>query len=235
LPGFVQYVNVVAYFGRFSMTSIILAGGKSSRLGRDKALQSIGDKSLIQWVIDRLVILSSEIIVVTAHGESIPCYSAVRIKTVADIYPSKSPLVGIYSGLIASASQRAIVVGCDMPFLSVGLLEYMAQICSSFDVVIPQIKDKLEPLCAVYSKNCVASIRWLLEQNELRISKLFNLVKAKYVGKHEIDRFDPEHLSFFNINSGADLASAKKLATKKGWLYPGRESDSGSTLPATAS
>jgi molybdopterin-guanine dinucleotide biosynthesis protein A len=217
------------------MTSIILAGGKSSRLGRSKALQAIGDKSLIQWVIERLVILSSEIIIVTAHGESIPCSPAGRIKTVADIYPSKSPLVGIYSGLIASASPQAIVVGCDMPFLSVGLLEYMAQICSSFDVVVPQIKDKLEPLCAVYSKNCVAPIQCLLQQNDPRISKLFTLVKVKYVEKDEIDRFDPEHLSFFNINSGTDLARAKKLAKKKGWLYPGRESDSCSTLPTTAS
>ena len=200
------------------MTSIILAGGKSSRLGRSKALQAIGDKSLIQWVIERLVILSSEIIVVTSHGESIPCSPAGRIKTVADIYPSKSPLVGIYSGLIASANPQAIVVGCDMPFLSVGLLEYMAQICSSFDVVVPQIKDKLEPLCAVYSKNCVAPIRCLLQQNEPRISKLFTLVKVKYVEKDEVNRFDPEHLSFFNINSQADLDRAKKLATERGWL-----------------
>ncbi|MCD6390407.1 MAG: molybdenum cofactor guanylyltransferase [Dehalococcoidia bacterium] len=200
------------------MTSIILAGGKSSRLGRDKALQAIGDKSLLQWVIDRLIILSSEIIVVTAPGKAIPCSSATRIKTVADIYPSKSPLVGIYSGLMASASPRAIVVGCDMPFLSVGLLKYMAQICSNFDIVIPQIEDKLEPLCAVYSKNCVAPIRWLLEQNELKISRLFTLVKAKYVEKDEINRFDPEHLSFFNINSKTDLGKAKKLAAEKEWL-----------------
>ena len=217
------------------MTSIILAGGKSSRFGRSKALQIIKGKSLIQWVVDHLAILSTEIIIVTAHGEAITCSPTVRIKTVADIYPSKSPLVGIYSGLIASASPRAIVVGCDMPFLSVGLLEYMVQICYSFDIVVPQIKNNFEPLCAVYSKNCVAPIRWLLKQNELRISKLFTLVKSKYIEKDEINKFDPEHLSFFNINSGTDLAKAKKLATKKGWLYSGQESDSFSNHPITAS
>jgi len=235
LPGFVQCVNVVANFGRFSMTSIILAGGKSSRLGRSKALQVIGSKSLIQWVIDHLAIFSSEIIVVTANGEPIASSSTIRIKTVADTYSSKSALVGIYSGLIASANPRAIVVGCDMPFLSIGLLKYMAQICSNFDVVVPQLKNKLEPLCAVYSKNCVAPIRCLLEHNELRISKLFTLVKAKYVEKDEINRFDPEHLSFFNINSGLDLAKARKLAIKKGWLYSGQESDSFSNHLITAS
>jgi len=71
------------------MTSIILAGGKSSRLGRNKALQVIGGKSLIQWVVDRLDTLSTEIIIATARGEAIPCSSAARIKTVADFYPSK--------------------------------------------------------------------------------------------------------------------------------------------------
>jgi len=215
LPGFVQYVNVVINFGRFGMTSIILAGGKSSRLGRSKALQIIEGKSLIQRVVDRLAILSTEIIIVTAHGEAIPCSSAVRIKTVADIYSVKGSLVGIYSGLIASSSLRAVVVGCDMPFLSVGLLEYMTQISSTFDIVVPRIKDKLEPLCAVYSKSCLVPIQELLEQNELMISKFFSMVKVKYVEEDEINSFDPEHLSFFNINSQDDLERAKKLAAEK--------------------
>ena len=215
LPGFVQYVNVVINFGRFGMTSIILAGGKSSRLGRSKALQVIEGKSLIQRVVDRLAILSTEIIIVTAHGEAIPCSSAVRIKTVADIYSVKGSLVGIYSVLIASSCLRAVVVGCDMPFLSVGLLEYMTQICSTFDVVVPRIKDKLEPLCAVYSQSCLVPIQELLEQNELRISKLFSMVKVKYVEEDDINSFDPEHLSFFNINSQDYLERAKKLAAEK--------------------
>jgi len=200
------------------MTSIILAGGKSSRLGQSKALQVIGGKSLIQWVVDRLALLSTEIIIATAHGKTIPCSSAVRIKTVADIYPEKGPLAGIYSGLIASSSSRAIVAGCDTPFLSVGLLEYMTQICSTLDVVVPRVENKVEPLCAVYSKNCLAPIQELLEQNELRISELFRMIKVKYVEEDEINSFDPEHLSFFNINSQADLTRARKLAAEKGWL-----------------
>jgi molybdopterin-guanine dinucleotide biosynthesis protein A len=198
-----------------SMTSIILAGGKSSRLGRSKALQVIESKSLIQWVVDRLATFSTEIIIATAHGEAIPCSSAVRIKTVADTYPGKGPLVGIYSGLIASSSSRAIVVGCDTPFLSVGLLEYMTQTLAEFDVALPRIGEMIEPLCAVYSKNCVAPIQKLLEQNELRISKLLSMVKVRYIKEDEINSFDPEHLSFFNINSQADLERARKLAAEK--------------------
>lgn len=200
------------------MTAIILAGGKSTRLGQSKALQAIQGKSLIQWVIDRLAVLSTEIIIVTAHGEEIPCSSPVGIKTVADIYPHRGPLVGIYSGLAASSCSRAIIVGCDTPFLSVRLLEHMTQVSSAFDVVVPRIEDKVEPLCAIYSRNCLIAIEALLEQNELRISRLFNMVTARYIEKHEINAFDPEHLSFFNANSQADLDAARKLAADKGWL-----------------
>lgn len=202
------------------MTSIILAGGKSSRLGRSKPLQAVGGKRLIQWVIDRLAIFSTEIIIATAQGEAIPYSSAVRTKTVADIYPGKGPLGGIYSGLVASSSSRAIVVGCDTPFFSVSLLQYMTQTCSTCDVVVPRIKEKTEPLCAVYSKNCLAPIQELLENNQLGIIRLFGLVKVRYIEEAEINRFDPEHLSFFNINSQADLDRARRLATDKGWLLP---------------
>jgi molybdopterin-guanine dinucleotide biosynthesis protein A len=217
LPGLAQYANLALYFSFLSMTSIILAGGKSSRLGRSKALQVIEGKSLIQWVIDHLTILSTEIIIATAYGEAIPCSSSVRIKMIADIYPGKGPLAGIYSGLTASSSSRAIVVGCDTPFLSVSLLEYMTHICSTFDVIVPRIKDKVEPLCAVYSKNCLASVQELLEHNKLDINRLFSMVKVRYIEEDEINNFDPEHLSFFNINSQTDLERARKLAVKKGW------------------
>lgn len=199
------------------MTSIILAGGKSSRLGRNKAIQVIEGKSLIQRVVDRLAIMSTEIIIVTARGEAVPFSSSVKTRTVADIYPGKGPLAGIYSGLTVSSSLRAIVVGCDTPFLSVSLLEYMTQICTAFDIVVPLIKNEVEPLCAVYSKNCLAPIQQLLERDERQIIGFFDMVKVKYLEEDQINRFDPEHLSFFNINNQADLDSATKLLAKKAW------------------
>ena len=200
------------------MTSIILAGGKGSRLGRSKPLQIIGGKSLIQWVIDRLGIISTEIIMATAHGELIPCFSHVPVRTVGDIYAEKGPLGGIYSGLRASSGSQAIVVGCDTPFLSVGLLRHMTQICSTCDIVVPRIKEEVEPLCAVYSRSCIAPIQELLKHSELRIIELFGMVTVKFIGEDEINRFDPEHLSFFNINSQADLDRARTLAVNRRWL-----------------
>ena len=198
------------------MTAIILAGGKSSRLGRNKALQVLEGKSLVQRVIERLDALSAEIIIVTAGGEPMPCSAAAPIRTVSDIFAGRGPLVGLYSGLMASSCQQAVVVGCDMPFLSVGLLEYMSRISSCFDVVVPRIEDKVEPLCAVYSTNCLPAIRELLDRDELRINRLFNVVKVRYVGEAEINRFDPQHLSFFNVNSRADLIRAGRIAAGEG-------------------
>jgi len=203
------------------MTSIILAGGKSLRFGRSKALETIDGKSLIEWVVDRLTPLSREIIIVTSKGDcltSLVVNIALPLKIIADIYPGKGPLGGIYTGLTELSSSHAIIAGCDMPFLDVAFLDYMTQVSPLVDIVVPRIGEWVEPLCAVYSKNCLAPIYGLLQHNELRISELFNLTKVKYVEEAEIDRFDPEHLSFFNINTQAELARARKLAVEKGWL-----------------
>jgi molybdenum cofactor guanylyltransferase len=216
------------------MTAIILAGGRSLRLGRNKALQAIRGKSLVQWVVDRLAAFSTEIIIATARGEAIACSSPVQLRTVADIYPGKGPLGGIYSGLTASSSPQAIVVGCDTPFLNVSLLEYMTQVIADSNIALPKIGEMIEPLCAVYSRSCLALIQELLEQDELRISRLLRMVRVRYIEEDEIDRFDPEHLSFFNINNQADLETARKLAAEKGWLTPGHESGSSSAPPTPA-
>ncbi|MBN2186460.1 MAG: molybdenum cofactor guanylyltransferase [Dehalococcoidia bacterium] len=202
------------------MTSIILAGGKSLRFGQGKALETIAGKSLIRWVIDRLTPLSREIIVVTSQTDCFPWLAAntpLSPKIIADIYPGKGPLGGIYTGLTALTSSHAVVAGCDMPFLNAALLDYMIQISPVADIVVPRIGTQVEPLCAVYSKNCLAPIHNLLERNELKLSTLFNITRVKYVEEDEVNRLDPEHLSFFNINTQADLDEARKLAVA-GWM-----------------
>jgi molybdopterin-guanine dinucleotide biosynthesis protein A len=94
----------------------------------------------------------------------------------------------------------------------------MTQTAPAFDIVVPRVKDKVEPLCAVYSRNCVAPIQALLERNELRIIELFPMVRVRYIEEDEIDDFDPEHLTFFNVNTQDDLDRARKLAAEKRWL-----------------
>ena len=222
------------------MDSIILAGGKSLRLGSNKMLAIIAGKSLIQRVIERLATFGTEIIIVTsqASDEVHPrqfgwernkpsCYSDLlamtysssqRIRVVSDIYPGKGSLGGIYTGLVALSCSYAIVVGCDMPFLNIDLLHYMAQLSQDYDAVVPRVGGVVEPLCAVYSKNCLTPIYKLLENNELKVSRLLSRVKVRYIEDMEVDRFDREHLSFLNINTQADLDKAKDLAVKREWI-----------------
>jgi len=192
---------------------IVLAGGKGLRLGQDKAWETIGDRSLLERVIARLASFNSNILIVTASERAFPQLSGYPgLKVVADIYLDKGPLGGIYAGLKASDSFYNLVVACDMPFLNRALLRYMMQVSDGFDLVVPRVGELVEPLHAVYSKGCLAPIESLLNQGDLSLRQLFTLVRVRYVEAEEIDRFDPEHLSFFNINNEADLERAKKLA-----------------------
>ncbi len=190
------------------MTSIVLAGGKSLRFGREKALEEIGGQSLIKMVIERLSPLGNEIIVVTSSSDQLP---DLEVKRVIDSYPARGTLVGLYSGLKEAASFHSLVVGCDMPFLNITLLRYITELSPGFDVVIPRVGEEVEPLHAVYSKNCLAPIQAQLSEGKLRITELLPAVRVRYVEDKEIEKFDPQHLSFFNINSEADLERARTL------------------------
>jgi len=121
-------------------------------------------------------------------------------------------LVGIYTGLTESSSFYNLVIACDMPFLNRDLLQYMMQVADDFDIVVPRFDDMVEPLHAVYSKSCLTAAGSLLNQGSLSVYELFPLVKVRYIEAEEIDRFDPQHLSFFNINNESDLEKARQLS-----------------------
>lgn len=191
-----------------AMTSIVLAGGRSMRLGRDKALEEIGGRSLIKRVIERLSLLGNEIIVVASSSHQLP---DLGVKMVFDSYPAKGNLVGIYSGLKEAKSSYSLVVGCDMPFLNIALLRHIMALSTGYDVVIPRVDDEVEPLHAVYSKKCLPPIEATLGKGKRRIVDFFPSVRVRYVDSADIDEFDPRHLSFFNVNSEADLERARTL------------------------
>lgn len=198
------------------ITSIVLAGGQSSRLGREKHTEMVAGKSLIGRTIANLSQLNTEILIVISARQSkssLLSYSEAQI--VVDIYPGKGSLGGIYTGLVHSSNFHNLAVACDMPFLNPNLLSYMIDISPDFDVVIPRIDEYEEPLHAVYTKKCLAPMKKLLQEGSLKITDFLELVKVRYVGNDEIERFDPEHLSFFNINTEADLEKAQTLALRE--------------------
>ena len=195
------------------ISCIVLAGGKGLRLGRDKVLETVGNRSLLQRVLSNIISFSSDIIIVTAVGQSVPQLTGYPgLRVVTDICPGKGALGGIYTGLTVSNSSYSLVVACDMPFLNQALLQYMVQLSANFDLVAPRLGDMVEPLHAVYSEGCLAPIEGLIRQGNLKVSDLLPLVRVRYVEAEEIDRFDPRHLSFFNINTEADLETAREIA-----------------------
>ncbi|MBI4297631.1 MAG: molybdenum cofactor guanylyltransferase [Chloroflexi bacterium] len=203
------------------MTSIVLAGGRSTRLGRDKLVVEVGGRSLLQRVVDTVLPLSREVLIVKAPGqEPLSELHYSRLRWVQDERPERGSLVGVYSGLKEALDFHSLVVAGDMPFLHRGLLEYMISISPGFDVVLPRMGDWMEPLHAIYSQNCLPYIEELLGQGELKILEFLSQVKSRvgirYLEEAEIDMFDSRHLCFFNINTEADLARARELEVEVG-------------------
>ena len=194
------------------ISCIILAGGKSIRFGHDKVLEKIGSSSLIEQVISRTDPLSKEIIIVTAKERNFAqLANHPKVKIVTDIFPGQGSLGGIYTGLVKSKSFYNLVVAADMPFLNESLLRYMIKVADGYDYILPKINKWYEPLHAIYSKNCIDPINSILEQGKKVIVELFSYVKVRYIEAEEVDKFDPHHLSFFNINTAEDMEKARKI------------------------
>jgi len=161
--------------------------------------------------MDCLTSIGEDIVVVIAPGQPKPSLSS-EAKVVVDLYPGKGALGGIYTGMMASSSFHNLIVACDMPFLNSSLLRYLMQVSDGYDAIIPRDKEgRLEPLHALYSKNCLNPIERQIQQANLKIDGFLGQVKVRYVEEAETKQFDPDHLSFFNINTPADLRRARAI------------------------
>lgn len=190
------------------MNAIILAGGKNERMAKEKAFLKLEGKSIIEIVIEKVQPLFEEVIVVTNFPKK---YKHLKVRIVKDTIPHCGPLGGLYSGLKESKSHYNFVTGCDMPFLKILLIKHLIDNCRGNDITIPKFDGFLEPLCAIYSKNCLKSIKEELNKNNLTIRSFFNKVRVKYIPKKDLLRFDLDLISFFNINTPKDIAKAEKL------------------------
>ncbi len=190
------------------VSAVVLAGGKSQRLGMDKSLLRFEGEWLLQRLLGQLATLSTDLLVVANDGEKL---ASLNVPVVPDARPGMGPLGGIYSGLQTMRCERGLFVACDMPLLNLSLLQYMVRLSPDFDVVIPRVGDETEPLHAIYSKSCLQPIADLLDRGQRRVIYFFDRVRVRYVEPEEIEAFDPDHLSFFNINTLADLQRAQEL------------------------
>lgn len=190
------------------ISSVILAGGKSKRFGKNKAFLKVGNKTLINLIVDKMRKLSDELIIVTNTPEK---FYYLNVKLTKDIIKNKGPLGGIYTGLYIAKNKSILVIACDMPFLNMSFIKHIISYSQEYDVVIPKIDKFLEPIHATYSKKCLKPIKRLLDANNLKIIDFFSDVNVKFVKNKEIKRYDPKFLSFFNINTLSDLKKANEI------------------------
>jgi molybdopterin-guanine dinucleotide biosynthesis protein A len=192
--------------------AIVLAGGKSTRLGRDKASEPVLGVAMLQWVVRRLEGLVSQLVVVKARGQSLPEVDcAVDLVVVEDEYPESGPLGGLYSGLAAMRHDAAIAVACDMPLLRPALVAELLRLAEDHDVVVPISDDYAQPLCAVYKRSCLEAIRRRLAGGAFKLMGFFEDVDVLEVPPSTWRRFDPEGVSFQNLNREDDLRRAEAL------------------------
>ncbi len=184
------------------ITGLILAGGKSSRFGENKALVELAGVPLIERVIRVMGSVFQRLIILTNTPHE---YAFLKLPMVEDLIKGLGPIGGLYTGLESISDDAGFFVACDMPFLSESLIRHMVGIRDDFDVVLPKIDWKIEALHGLYTKRCLPTIKELIDSQEYQVIRFFPKIRVKYLDEDEIREFDPQLKSFFNINERNEL------------------------------
>jgi len=197
---------------RKHMTGVILAGGEGKRLGRDKTeIVLAREESVIENIISKLSTSFEELLMITSqknYSHYTHRFAHLKVQIHTDIFDGRGAIGGVHSGLHHASHHYAFFVGCDMPFLNLSLIDYFKQIADGNDAVVAQCESGYEPLHAIYSKVCIPYLTKLIRHNNLRIYDFYPDVRSRIVRDDEVRRYDPEKLSFFNINTRQALHEA---------------------------
>jgi molybdopterin-guanine dinucleotide biosynthesis protein A len=186
-------------------TAVILTGGKSSRMGRPKALLLFDGEPLIVHMVRRLGRLFTDTVIVAAPEQELP---ALPSTIVCDDVAYQGPVSGIYHGLKASTKEVCFVTSCDAPFLNLRLIAYLVSQISNYDVVVPFTQNRFQPLHAVYRKQVAPLLKEQLERGELRPIFLYDKVRTRKITETEMHPLDPQGSSFHNMNTPEDYQAA---------------------------
>ena len=196
------------------LTIVIQAGGRSRRMGQDKALLPFLGQTMIERVIERVAPIADEIVITTNQPEN---YRFLDAPLFSDLIPDRGALGGLYTALQAAQHPIVAVIACDMPFINAALLnaERDMLIRAEADMVMPHTGEGLEPFHAVYRRTtCLPHIINAIDNDKWRVDSWFGKVKLDAFPLEEIKRYDPELLSFKNVNTPEDLQSAIQLAKR---------------------
>ncbi|MGD9678528.1 MAG: molybdenum cofactor guanylyltransferase [Vulcanibacillus sp.] len=189
------------------ITGIILAGGKSSRMGKDKSILAIdNNQTLISNTVSILNEIFDEVIIISNSKNK---YGFKNVQETSDIFLESGPLGGIHAGLSVSKNNSIFVVACDMPFLDKSLIEFLLEQNYGFDITVPLIRGRLEPLHAVYSKKCLPYIEDYLKRGIYKIIDFYPLVRVNYVNEESIKHISNLEKVFYNVNTPYDYNNIK--------------------------
>ncbi len=191
------------------MTGAILAGGRSSRMGTNKAVVDFGGQRLIARLLQKIRPLFPEILIVA--NESAP-YADLDVPVFADRIPDKGSLGGIYTAVHHSAYPQTFCLACDMPLANPEVIAYLRDQAPGYDVVVPRTEEGYQPLHAVYSKSCLARMEAMIQADSLKIDRLFPSVRLRTVEADELRPLEPSLRCFVNVNTREELAAAMRLA-----------------------
>lgn len=194
---------------RTRVTGVVLAGGRSSRFGRDKALLELDGEPLLSRAARILSEVAAELLVM---GPPERAALAPDARILPDERPGDGPLPALAAALRAMRGDRMIAVATDMPLLNIDLLRALLERSEGYDVIVPRVGGRTQQLHAVYTRACLPVIEAQLERGDLKIDRFFGDVRTLVIEEDEIARLDPRLLSFRNINTEEDWAEVQRLA-----------------------
>ncbi len=193
------------------ISGVVLAGGKSRRMGTDKRLVSVHGKSLLDRVLSVFLDLFPEVLLVLAEEDLRKPDG--RIEMVTDIVPGCAAMGGVYTGLWYARHPRIFVAACDMPFLSPDVVAHFVKTAPEADLVLAQLEHGLQPLHAVYSKKCASFLRDMMDAQDLRLQHLADQrgLNVRRLPESEMKTLSPRLLPFLNLNSPDDVEFAHTI------------------------
>jgi molybdopterin-guanine dinucleotide biosynthesis protein A len=190
------------------MATIILAGGSSSRMGREKASLAVGESTALQSLVNRFAGKIGPVVVVLRPDQEIAVEGAIAAR---DIHHGVGPLGGLHAGLLASPDEENFVLACDMPFADPELARYITSLLANCDAVVPMLEPGPEPLHAAYRKICLAEIERSIAAGKLKMRDALDRLQVHYLPEQEIRERDPALRSFVNVNTPEDYERALRL------------------------
>jgi molybdopterin-guanine dinucleotide biosynthesis protein A len=195
------------------VTGVLLAGGKSRRMGEDKRHLVVGEQTLLERGLAVLQSTFREVLVVIAQ-DSPPL--GVDARVVRDLVPDCGSLGGLYTGLMQATTPYIFVVACDMPFLNQPVIAQFTSRTTIADIVMAKLDGRLHPMHALYSKRCVPALEEMIRARQLKIQEIVSelSLRVRYVTEADLLTIDPSGRSFYNVNTMADLEAARSLLAR---------------------